>query len=136
MRIKLSILIAAAAHIYTMPIAFILLFLPIYSGVEPINESGGFTQLAEVKLTFLERSGMSAFFVSSFPWVVTGVTLLSTIMGDSTRSDQLRVLWRWRSYSWGASIILFAFICLSLDTVGLFYIPALILSLIAAFLNR
>ena len=136
MGLRLSTLVAATAHIYTMPIAFILLFLPIYSGVESINEGGGLTQLAEVKLTLLERSGISALFISGFPWAVTGVTLLSTIMGDSNRSDQLQVLWRWRSYSWGASIILFVFICLSLDTVGLFYLPAFALSSIAAFLNK
>jgi len=136
MRLKLSILVAASAHICTMPVAFILLFLPIYSGVASIDESGGLTQLAEVKLTLLEKSGISALFVSGFPWIVTGVTLLSTIMGDSNRSDQLRVLWRWRSYSWGASLILFVFICLSLDTVGLFYVPAFALSSIAAFLNK
>ena len=76
-----------------------------------------------------------------FPWIVTGVALLSTVMANPTRAPldqntQSTVIWRWRSYSWGAAVIMMIFIVLSFESTGWIYLPTMILSAITALLNR
>jgi hypothetical protein len=119
-----------------MAAAFILLFIPFYSGGETIDSRGGLTQISVSNVTLLEANGGGLLFVLIFPWLTTGVAVFSTIMGAPRKMEQSRVLWRWRSYSWAASVVLLAFVFLSLSTVGLFYIPALLLTISAAFFNR
>ena len=63
-----------------------------------------------------------------FPWIVTGVALLSTVMANPTRAPldqntQSTVIWRWRSYSWGAAVIMMIFIVLSFEWTGWIYLP-------------
>ena len=61
---------------------------------------------------------------------------MSTIMGAPERKEAKKVLWRWRSYSWGAAIVMAFFVALSFTTLGIFYIPALALTIGAAIFNK
>ena len=134
--LRLSTILSGLAHISTMAAAFILLFIPFYSGGETIDSRGGLTQISVSNVTLLEANGGGLLFVLIFPWLTTGVAVFSTIMGAPRNIEHSRVLWRWRSYSWAASVVLLAFVFLSFSTVGLFYIPALLLTISAAFFNR
>ena len=134
--IKPSTILAGLSHISTVISAVILMFLPLFEGTEIIAQSGGLNQLSETKLTLIEMNGTGAILTLIFPWVVTGLSVVSTIMGAPERKENKKVLWRWRSYSWGAAIVMAFFVALSFTTLGVFYIPALALAIGAAVFNR
>ena len=112
------------------------MFIPLFAGTEIIAQSGGLNQLSETKLTLIEMNGTGAILTLIFPWVVTGLSVVSTIMGAPERKEAKKVLWRWRSYSWGAAIVMAFFDALSLTTLVILYIPALALTLGAAIINK
>ena len=123
-----TIMLAGASHISTMIIGlFWVLFLAEDQSIVPVNPVG--VSIGDSMLIVL------------FPWIVTGVALFSTIMADPNRSDSSQntssiVIWRWRSYSWGAAIIMIIFIFLSFETTSWFYLPTSILSIVTALLNK
>ena len=134
--IKLATILAGLSHISTVISAVILMFIPLFAGTEIVAQSGGLNQLSETKLTLIEMNGTGAMLTLIFPWVVTGLSVVSTIMGAPERKETKKVLWRWRSYSWGAAIIMAFFVALSFTTLGIFYIPALSLAIGAAIFNK
>ena len=134
--IKLATILAGLSHISTVISAVILMFIPLFAGTEIVAQSGGLNQLSETKLTLIEMNGTGAMLTLIFPWVVTGLSVVSTIMGAPERKETKKVLWRWRSYSWGAAIIMAFFVALSFTTLGIFYIPALSLVIGAAIFNK
>jgi len=134
--IKPSTILAGLSHVSTVISAVTLMFLPLFEGTEIIAQSGGLNQLSETKLTLIEMNGTGAILTLIFPWVVTGLSVVSTIMGAPERKENKKVLWRWRSYSWGAAIVMAFFVALSFTTLGVFYIPALALAIGAAVFNR
>ena len=134
--IKLATILAGLSHISTVISAVILMFIPLFAGTEIVAQSGGLNQLSETKLTLIEMNGTGAILTLIFPWVVTGLSVVSTIMGAPERKENKKVLWRWRSYSWGAAIVMAFFVALSFTTLGVFYIPALALAIGAAVFNR
>tara|TARA_B100001179_G_scaffold232062_1_gene223676 strand:- start:141 stop:554 length:414 start_codon:yes stop_codon:yes gene_type:complete len=134
--IKLATILAGLSHISTVISAVILMFIPLFAGTEIVAQSGGLNQLSETKLTLIEMNGTGAMLTLIFPWVVTGLSVVSTIMGAPERKETKKVLWRWRSYSWGAAIVMAFFVALSFTTLGIFYIPALSLVIGAAIFNK
>ena len=134
--IKLATILAGLSHISTVISAVILMFIPLFAGTEIVAQSGGLNQLSETKLTLIEMNGTGAMLTLIFPWVVTGLSVVSTIMGAPERKETKKVLWRWRSYSWGAAIVMAFFVALSFTTLGIFYIPALSLAIGAAIFNK
>ena len=134
--IKPSTILAGLSHVSTVISAVTLMFLPLFEGTEIIAQSGGLNQLSETKLTLIEMNGTGGILTLIFPWVVTGLSVVSTIMGAPERKENKKVLWRWRSYSWGAAIVMAFFVALSFTTLGVFYIPALALAIGAAVFNR
>ena len=116
--------------------AVIIMFIPLFSAAEIVAPSGGLNQLSETKVTLVELNGTGVILTLIFPWIVTGLSVVSTIMGAPERRDDKRVLWRWRSYSWGAAIVMIFFVALSFTTLGIFYIPALALTIGAAVFNK
>ena len=134
--IKPSTILAGLSHVSTVISAVTLMFLPLFEGTEIIAQSGGLNQLSETKLTLIEMNGTGAILTLIFPWVVTGLSVVSTIMGAPEGKENKKVLWRWRSYSWGAAIVMAFFVALSFTTLGVFYIPALALAIGAAVFNR
>ena len=79
--LRLSTILSGLAHISTMAAAFILLFIPFYSGGETIDSRGGLTQISGSNVTLLEANGGSFPSVLIFPWLTTGIAVFSTIMG-------------------------------------------------------
>ena len=134
--IKPATILAGLSHISTVISAVILMFIPLFAGTEIVAQSGGLNQLSETKLTLIEMNGTGAMLTLIFPWVVTGLSVVSTIMGAPERKETKKVLWRWRSYSWGAAIVMAFFVALSFTTLGIFYIPALSLAIGAAIFNK
>ena len=134
--IKPATILAGLSHISREISAVILMFIPLFAGTEIVAQSGGLNQLSETKLTLIEMNGTGAMLTLIFPWVVTGLSVVSTIMGAPERKETKKVLWRWRSYSWGAAIIMAFFVALSFTTLGIFYIPALSLVIGAAIFNK
>ena len=134
--VRTSTILAGISHISTVISAVILMFIPLFSGAEIVAPSGDLNQLSETKVTLVELNGTGVILTLIFPWVVTGLSVVSTIMGAPERRDDKRVLWRWRSYSWGAAIVMIFFVALSFTTLGIFYIPALALTIGAAVFNK
>jgi len=122
-----TIILAGASHISTMIIGlFWVLFLAEDQSIVPLNPGAVIDDSMLIVL---------------FPWIVTGVALFSTIMADPNRSDSSQntssiVIWRWRSYSWGAAVIMIIFIFLSFETTRWVYWPTSILSIVTALLNK
>ena len=134
--VRTSTNLAGISHISTVISAVIIMFIPLFSAAEIVAPSGGLNQLSETKVTLVELNGTGVILTLIFPWVVTGLSVVSTIMGAPERRDDKRVLWRWRSYSWGAAIVMIFFVALSFTTLGIFYIPALALTIGAAVFNK
>ena len=134
--VRTSTILAGISHISTVISAVILMFIPLFSATEIVAPWGGLNQLSETKLTLVELNGTGVILTLIFPWVVTGLSVVSTIMGAPERRHDKRVLWRWRSYSWGAAIVMIFFVALSFTTLGIFYIPALALTIGAAVFNK
>ena len=123
-----TIISAGTSHISTIIVASLLILFPTDG------------QLI-TKDTLVDVVIKDTILIIVFPWIVTGVALFSTIMADPNKSDNNQntnsmVIWRWRSYSWGAAIIMIIFSILSLETVGLYYLPTSILSIVTALLNK
>ena len=134
--VRTSTILAGISHISTVISAVIIMFIPLFSAAAIVAPSGGLNQLSETKVTLVELNGTGVILTLIFPWVVTGLSVVSTIMGAPERRDDKRVLWRWRSYSWGAAIVMIFFVALSFTTLGIFYIPALALTIGAAVFNK
>jgi len=133
---KTPLLYAALAHISTIVIPFMLMLIPIFNSPETITEVTGFTQYIIRKVTLLDAHGDKMLFIIAFPWIVSGVSVISIIMGNHQRSYSRRITLRWKSYSWGSMIIIIIFTSLSIGTVGLFYIPTILLMLLSIIYNK
>jgi len=113
-----------------------LMLIPIFNSPETITEVTGFTQYIIRKVTLLDAHGDKMLFIIAFPWIVSGVSVISIIMGNHQRSYSRRITLRWKSYSWGSMIIIIIFTSLSIGTVGLFYIPTILLMLLSIIYNK
>jgi len=126
--INRTIVLAGISHISTVVVGLVwILFLANNNKMDAGN--------------FVAISVEDSMLIILFPWIVTAVALFSTVMAHPNRylhnqDTQSTVIWRWRSYSWGAAIIMIIFIVLSFETTGWIYWPTLIFSVMTALLNR
>ena len=133
---KSPILYAIIGHITTIIIPFILMLIPIFNTTETIAEVDGLTQYIIKKVTLLDAHEDTMLFVIAFPWVVSGVSLISTIMSKHQKSYSKKIAWRWKSYTWGSLLVMGCFASLSAESIGLFYIPTMFLILLSIIFNR
>tara|TARA_Y100000996_G_scaffold413163_1_gene400787 strand:- start:2944 stop:3351 length:408 start_codon:yes stop_codon:yes gene_type:complete len=134
--IRSSTLYAILAHATTIIIPFVLMWIPIFNATETIAEVDGLTQYIVKRVTLLDAHGDTMLFIISFPWIVSGVSLMSIIMGKYQKSYSKRIAWRWKSYTWGSLFIMGCFVFLSIESVGLFYIPTIFLILLSIIFNK
>ena len=134
--LRLAITIAGLSHLSSMVAGLVLMFVPLLSGTEVAETNSGFTQITVVKQTILETKNPNVLIMLTFPWIVTGIAVFSAIMADPRRGDQQTIRWRWKSYGWACTIVLTIFIVLSVASVGWFYVPALLLSVLSCALNK
>ena len=127
-QINRAIVLAGISHISTVVVGLVwILFLANNNKIDAGN--------------FVAISVEESMLIILFPWIVTAVALFSTVMAHPNRyrhnqNAQSTVIWRWRSYSWGAAVIMIIFVVLSFETTGWIYWPTLIFSAITALLNR
>jgi len=133
---KTPFIYATLAHVSTIIIPFILMIVPIFNSPETVTEVTGFTQYIIKKVTLLDAHGSNMLFVIGFPWIVSGVSIASIVMGNHQKSYSERIIWRWKSYTWGSLLIMGIFSFLSIESVGLFYIPTIFLMLLANIYNK
>jgi hypothetical protein len=112
------------------------MIVPIFNSPETVTEVTGFTQYIIKKVTLLDAHDANMLFVMGFPWIVSGVTITSIVMGNYQKSYSKRIIWRWKSYTWGSLLIMGIFSFLSVASVGLFYIPTIFLMLLANIYNK
>ena len=128
---KSSIMYAVLAHITTIIIPFILMLVPIFNATETIAEVEGLTQYVVKKVTLLDAHDGTMLFIIAFPWIVSGVSLASIVMSRNQVSYSKKIAWRWKSYTWGSLLVMGCFAFLSVESIGLFYIPTLFLILLS-----
>ena len=133
---KSSIMYAVLAHITTIIIPFILMLVHIFNATETIAEVEGLTQYVVKKVTLLDAHGGTMLFIIAFPWIVSGVSLASIVMSRNQVSYSRKIAWRWKSYTWGSLLVMGCFAFLSVESIGLFYIPTLFLILLSIIFNR
>ena len=133
---KSSIMYAVLAHITTIIIPFILMLVPIFNATETITEVEGLTQYVVKKVTLLDDHSGTMLFIIAFPWIVSGVSLASIVMSRNQVSYSRKIAWRWKSYNWGSLLVMGCFAFLSVESIGLFYIPTLFLILLSIIFNR
>jgi len=133
---KSSIMYAVLAHITTIIIPFILMLVPIFNATETIAEVEGLTQYVVKKVTLLDAHDGTMLFIIAFPWIVSGVSLASIVMSRNQVSYSKKIAWRWKSYTWGSLLVMGCFAFLSVESIGLFYIPTLFLILLSIIFNR
>ena len=83
---KKPFIYATLAHVSTIIIPFILMIIPIFNSPETVTEVTGFTQYIIKKVTLLDAHGANMLFVIGFPWIVSGVTIMSIVMGNYQKS--------------------------------------------------
>lgn len=127
---------AVLAHITTIIIPFILMLVPIFNATETIAEVEGLTQYVVKKVTLLDAHDGTMLFIIAFPWIVSGVSLASIVMSRNQVSYSKKIAWRWKSYTWGSLLVMGCFAFLSVESIGLFYIPTLFLILLSIIFNR
>lgn len=122
-RAKISLTAAAIAHILAWAATLFFLFWPIYGfvSVSP-GESGVISVSGE---TLIEVNGLWAALLIVIPVVLTAIGLIATLPGSAR--PRLMLALRWTSFT-----LLLAFCAVSILSIGIFYLPATIATLIAA----
>ena len=116
-RAKISLAAAIIAHILAWVATLFFLFGPAYSG------SGGETA------TLIEVNGLWAALLIVIPVALTAVTLIATL--PSTTPPLILLILRWASFA-----LLLAFCVISILSIGIFYLPAAVATLIAAIVRK
>ena len=112
-RLRISLASALIAHILAWAATIFLLFGPAYSG------SGGDTA------TLIEVNGLWSALLLVIPVALTAVTLIATL--PNSPHPRIMLTLRWASFA-----LLLAFCAVSILSIGIFYLPAAIATLIAA----
>ena len=112
-RTGVSFTAAAIAHIMAWAATLFFLFGPAYSG------NTGDTA------TLIEVNGLWAALLLVVPVALTAVTLIASLPG-APRPRLMLVL------RWAAFVLLLAFCAVSILSIGVFYLPSVIVALVAA----
>ena len=152
------VLAGGVAHILAWGIALLLAFLPVYEGASatavsavavevdrrstgplPLDAGAISTLPADVgesvrsTATLIQVNGLWVLGLLVIPIVLTGLVLISTMMRQPGRAAARR--YRWRLVGWVAALVLLALSIVGSASVGLFYLPVALLTLVAAALR-
>ena len=116
-RTRISLTAAAIAHILAWAATIFFLFGPAYS-----SNTGDTATLTEV-------NGLWAALLLVVPVALTAVTLIASLPGAPR--PRLMLTLRWTSFA-----VLLAFCAVSVLSIGIFYFPAAIATLIAAVVRK
>jgi hypothetical protein len=130
MKEKMPQTMAVIALIAALGASVMLLFLPIYSGTTtpPVNVNTGVAtgQPVAMSATLLEVNGPRVFIPLVIPVVLAGLGLLAVL-----RAKRWRLL-----FVWIAAFLLAVFVLITGFSIGMFYVPAMILSMTAAIVTQ
>ena len=130
---SISTILAGAAHLISIPTGLILLIFPIILSTEIISDDKGFTQSIQSYQTLLESNFSLSLPIIVFPWIISGVCLISNLMvTQNTSNNSIRL--RWKTYTWGAVLLMGIYIFLS--PTGLYYNPVGLLLLLSIIIKR
>ena len=114
---RISLTSAIIAHILAWAATLFFLFGPVYSG------SGGDTA------TLIEVNGLWSALLLVIPVALTAVTLIATL--PTPAHPRIMLALRWASFA-----LLLAFCAVSILSIGIFYLPAAVATLIAAIVGQ
>ena len=113
-RTKISLAAAIIAHILAWAATLFFLFAPVYS---PSGE------------TLIEVNGLGAALLLVIPVALTAITLITSLPG--TTLPRLMLTLRWASFA-----LMLLFCIVGIYSIGAFYLPATLASLVAAIVGR
>lgn len=122
-RTKISLTAAITSHILAWAATLFFLFWPIYTGVSVSPGESGITSVSGK--TLIEVNGLWSALLLVIPVALTAVTLIASLPG--ALRPRLMLALRWTSFA-----LLLAFCAVSILSIGIFYLPAAIATLIAA----
>lgn len=126
---------AWAAHLLAWVAGAWLVFGPIYQGVyyssvegrsEPSSSTLNPDEWTHDTETLIEANGLRAVLYLIIPLILTGIVILTVHRADIGK------VWR-KVLIWVTVVALFGFCVLTIFTIGIFYLPAVLALLIAAF---
>ncbi|MYE54341.1 MAG: hypothetical protein F4X34_03990 [Chloroflexi bacterium] len=122
-RTKVSTAAAIIAHILAWAATLFFLFRPVYSGV---SVSPGESSTSGVTgRTLVEVNGLWSALLLVIPVALTAVTLIASLPNPAR--PRLMLTLRWASF-----VLLLAFCAVSALSIGIFYLPAAIATLVLA----
>ena len=126
-RIRISLTAATIAHILAWVATLFFLFWPTYSGVSVSAGESGTSSFSGK--TLIEVNGLWVALLLVVPVALTAVTLIASLPGAPR--PRLMLTLRWTSFA-----VLLAFCAVSVLSIGIFYFPAAIATLIAAVVRK
>lgn len=130
---SISTIFAGAAHLLSIPTGLILLIFPVVPATEIISNSKGFTQSIQSYQTILESNFSLSLPIIVFPWIISGVCLISNLMATQKSSNNA-IRFRWKLYTWGTVLLMGTYMFLS--PTGLYYVPVGLLLLLSVIIKK
>ena len=130
MKEKMPQALALVALIAALGVSVLLLFIPVYKGetTPPTNVITGMVtgQPREISATLLEVNGPRVLIPLAIPPLLAAAGLLAVLRAR-----------RWRRLLiWVAAFLLAVFVFLTGFSIGMFYVPAMILLVVCAILTQ
>ena len=121
-RARISLTAALLAHIFAWAATLFFLFWPIYSGVSVSPGESGTSSFSSG--TLIEVNGLWAALLLVIPVALTAVTLIASL----PNAPRPRIMLTLR---WAAFVLLLLFCAVSILSIGAFYLPSALATLIA-----
>jgi len=122
-RARISLTAALLAHILAWAATLFFLFWPAYSGVSVSPGESGMSSVSGE--TLIEVNGLWAALLLVIPVALTAVTLVASL--PNPPRPRIMLTLRWASFA-----LLLAFCAVSILSIGIFYLPAAIATLVSA----
>ena len=126
-RTRISLAAAVIAHTLAWAATLFFLFWPIYTGVSVSPGESGTSSVSGK--TLIEVNGLWSALLLVIPVALTAVTLIATL--PTPAYPRIMLTLRWASFA-----LLLAFCAVSILSIGIFYLPAAIATLIAAIARK
>ena len=126
-RTRISLAAAIIAHTLAWAATLFFLFWPIYTGVSVSPDESGISSVSSK--TLIEANGLWSALLLVIPVALTAITLIATL--PTPAHPRIMLTLRWTSFA-----VLLAFCAVSILSIGIFYLPAAIATLIAAVVRK
>lgn len=126
-RTRISLAAAIIAHTLAWAATLFFLFWPIYTGVSVSPGESGTSSVSGK--TLIEVNGLWSALLLVIPVALTAVILIASLPG--ALRPRLMLTLRWASFA-----LLLAFCAVSILSIGIFYLPAAIATLVAAIARK